>query len=495
MKTLTSQSLKTLILVGAIFMSGCASILDIDNDPTTDVPGKPVTDTAVLPDAWSARLQSVSVNNPDTQSQMFWAGFSDPDLERLIQSALQNAPDIREAQANIRQARARAELARARLRPAFGLGGQASYQRDSAEAQIFGVPQNGGGGGFEIPLDYDRYGLTATASWEPDIWGRNALGLASAQYAIEAAEAQADGTLLSLESEVARTYVALQEVQARSDVVEQSLALLRESLSLSEQLEEQGLGSEFDTVQIRADVAALRAQRDALVSATIAQGYALSVLTGEAPQAISVLLDRDEAPIPHYQDDIPGGLPSELILRRPDLRVVRASVLSERTQDKAEDLNRLPSFPLTLKGGLAALDPSNLISADARRGLISAAFNWPIFQGGRLDAQRDLEMAETDAAEARYDAAILRALGDVEQAFEQLISARSQRGRLREAVEARVRVRDLAELRFKSGLDSQFRVLEAESALLTARDALITAKAAEATALITIRAALGGDWR
>ena len=492
MKPLNLRALPALLVTGTWLLSACASI--VDNDPAQHVRGEPVTETAVLPAAWSSRLQSVASKAPDGGTTSFWAGFSDPDLNQLIEAARENAPDIRVAQANIRQARAGVELARARLRPSLGLGGRAAYQRDSAEAQLFTAPEGVPGGGFEIPLEYETYGLSATASWEPDVWGRNSLLIESAQYQVAAAEAQADATLLSLESEVARTYIALRELQARADLLDQSLDLLQENLSLSQQLEAKGLGSEFNTVQVQADLSTLRAQRSALASATIAQGYALSTLTGEAPQAISALLDRDRARIPTYEGDIPGGLPSDLLLRRPDIRAARASVLSERNEDKAEALNRLPSFPLTLEGGLAALDPTDLISWDARRGLISAAFNWPIFQGGRLDAQQDLEAGQTDAAEARYDAALLRSLGDVESAFEQLISNRAQLAFLRDAVAARTRVRDLAQLRFQSGLDSQFRVLEAESALLSARDALATAEAGKATAIITIRAALGGDW-
>ena len=165
-----------------------------------------------------------------------------------------------------------------------------------------------------------------------------------------------------------------------------------------------------------------------------------------------------------------------------------------RAQSDADDLNRLPSFSLTGDGGLLSTTLDTLISTDARRGAIGAALGWPIFQGGALSAQREASDSDVLIAEAQYDAAILRALSDVEGALSRYVAAERALRRLDDGIDDRERIVALRELRFKAGLDNQFLVIEAQTQLLELRLASVQAQAASALAIIDLFAAVGGEW-
>lgn len=476
-----------------LLLSACASVDGRPPDAAV------ISDTAVMPAAWSDTVRAVEANT----AEGFFAGFDDPDLLALVRASVASTPSIREAQSRIRQARAGVSLAEARRRPTLGLGGNVTRQRTSEAGdpfqQAFGGNDSqggnqGGGPDIAIPLEQTTYALNATAAWEPDVWGRDAWRVESAALRVEAAQAAAAGVALSLQSETARTYLSLRSVQESLDLIDANLQLLRDNLDLTRLLEDQALASEFDRVQVEADIAALLAQRESLESQAITLGYALSVLTAQAPQSLDQLLVEADASLPDFRGGVEAGLPSTLLLRRPDLRRARAELLAARADIEAAELNRLPSFSLTGEGGLLSLTLESLISEEARRGLLSAAFNWPVFQGGRLEAERALERADESVEVAQYDRAILEALSDVETAFEQYVSAGRRVRQLEDAVAKRARVLELAELRYRSGLDDQFRVLSARRNLLTAQDAQLAARSDRAAALVRIHAALGGDW-
>ena len=471
----------------ATLLAACSSI----PEPPPD--GVVLTDTAVLPVAWTERLRSERDLLGGPVPQTVWVGFDDADLLRLVTAAITDTPDIRAAQARIRQARAAVAIAEARRRPSLSLSSTVSRDRASEEAQIFPMTP-GMDGGFEIPLETDSYGVTATASWEPDVWGEEALRVASAELTADAAEAAATAVALSLQSETARTYIQLRGAQARLGVLGRNIELLEENRRLTDLLVGRDLSPRFDLVQVEADLEALRAEVVAVEATAVARGYALSTLTGQPPQAIDDLLLDDVADIPAYSGGIAPGLPSDLLLRRPDLVQAGLELRATRLDVEAEELNRLPTFSLTGEGGLLSMTLEALISEDARRGLLSVALNWPVYQGGRLNALREQAEATEDLASANYDAAILIALRDVEQAFEEYVAANRRLTRLDRAVSRREEVLELAELRFRSGLDSQFRVLEAQTALLNARTSRVDASQAAAEAIVRINAALGGYW-
>lgn len=445
------------------------------------------TENAVVPDAWSERLQSAQAALAESPSQSLWAGFKDPQLIQLIEMTLSSNPQIREAQARIAQAEAALRVAGSSALPSVGASSAAQRERIS----LLGPgPQ-----GFVPGIDLEQAGfsLGGRASWEPDIWGRVALSEESAAYQKDAAAAQAAGVSLSLQNQTARLYINLRGAQAQRQVLADNLALTRRTVELTQQLFSQDLAPEFDVIQAGTRASQIEVQIERIESQIITLSYGLATITGRAPAEASALIAQQSS-IPDYAASIPTGVPSDLLSRRPDIMVARANLLAASARRDLAQLNRLPSFALTGEGGLLSTTLDDLIAADARRGVISAALNWPIFAGGRLQAERDNAEAVEAQFEAQYDQTVLTSLNDVETAFETYVSAKRQLAKF-QALDADLQnILRLSELRYQSELSAQFEVLDAQANLLTNQSEIASVKADIALALIEINAALGGYW-
>lgn len=476
MKTLSLLALSTTIM-----LAGCASL------PERTAIDEPATQSAVIPDAWSDRLQAEREAIARAPSETLWAGFDDPQLFDLIRMTLSANPQIREAQARIAQAEAALRVAGSSALPTVGLSSAAQRERISLAGpgpQRF-IPN--------IDLEETAFSLGGRASWEPDIWGRVALSEQATGFQKEAAIAQAAGVSLALQNQTARLYVNLRAAQAQRRVLADNLALTENSIDLTRQLFSQELAPEFDVIQARTRASQIEVQLETVDSQIIALSYALATITGRAPAQGEGLINQ-AVPIPDYAFGIPAGVPSELLARRPDIMATRAALLAASARREIAELNRLPSFALTGDGGLLSTTLEDLISTDARRGVISAALNWPIFAGGRLAAERDNAEAVEAQFEAQYDAAVLTSLNDVETAFENYVSAKRRLTKLERLNTQLKDILRLSELRYQSELSAQFEVLDAQANLLANSASIETAKADIALSLVDINASLGGYW-
>lgn len=473
----------SLVILG--LLTACAST------PERPSQSEILTDTAKVPADWTDRTQNIISRLGNDAPDTVWEGFNDPSLTRLVQQAIMATPSAREAQARLILARTRYDLAQARLRPSVALRSGATRERSSLEGpQFTNLPPQ-----FVefIEPEIDVFSLSASASWEPDIWGRRVLEVQSAQLSVEAAAAQRDATLLSLQADTARTYVQLRSVQTRESITREALELLAETQKLTRLLQDQDLANALDELQVSASIDARLSELATLEGQQVELLLSVATLTGQTANATDDLTSGS-VNIPGYSRGVPAGLPSTLLTRRPDLRAASARLQAARAQSDADDLNRLPSFSLTGDGGLLSTTLDTLISTDARRSAIGAALGWPVFQGGALAAQREASDAEVLIAEAQYDAAILRALSDVEGALSRYVAAERAMQQLDSGVDDRERIVDLRELRFKAGLDNQFLVIEAQTQLLELRLARVQAQATSALAIIDLFAAVGGEW-
>lgn len=475
------KTLKLFLVSTALTLSACASL------PERPSLQEPATDTAIMPDGWSERLRSDRDAFANAPSQTLWAGFDDPKLLELIELTLSANPQIREAQARIAQAEAALRVVRSAALPVVSASSAAQRERTSLAGP---GPQRFIPG---IDLEETAFSLGGRASWEPDIWGRTALSEQAAGFQKDAAIAQAAGVSLALQNQTARLYINLRAAQAQRRVLENNLALTRRMINLTQQLFSQELAPEFDVIQARTRASQIEVQIETVDSQIITLAYALATITGRAP-AQDELLVAKSSNIPDYEAGIPSSVPSDLLSRRPDIMAARARLLAANAQRDIAQLNRLPSFALTGEGGLLSTSLEDLITADARRGVISAALNWPIFAGGRLQAERDNAGAVEAQFEAQYDQVVLTSLNDVETAFQSYVSAKRQLAKLKSLNSDLQQTFKLAELRYRSDLSPQFEVLDARAALLSNQSSIETAKADIALALIEINAALGGYW-
>ncbi|WP_298916959.1 efflux transporter outer membrane subunit [uncultured Algimonas sp.] len=469
------------VALGAMLLSGCSTLHNGASETLA-------TDAAAQA-GWTDR--TIATAAPAASAPLddvaFWAGFDDPLLVALLDEVIANNPAVDEAQARLREARAVIGVIGSRSRIQLSATPNAGRERLSAE---------GPGPQGQIPgvdLEQSFFSLGGVAAWEPDIWSRNALSVEAGEARAEAMEALADAVQLGLKADTGRTYIRLRAAEADLVAIDQTLAALRDTEDLTRQLVEVGLSAEFDLLQVGARIEGVEAERLQVTGQVTLLRYALATLLGHAPAEMEGRLPAG-ASIPDYDTGIPAGLPSTLIYRRPDVAAARLQLLAAAKNEENVSLNHLPNFSLTGDGGLLSTGLDALFDADSRRGLISAALNWPILSGGRLSAERDIADAQTAAAQAVYDQALLRSLNDVETAFERYATSGETLVRIDNLIERQTRIRRLAEARYLEGEDSQFRSLEAETELLSAERRKAELLAARSVAAVDIYAALGGGF-
>ena len=339
---------------------------------------------------------------------------------------------------------------------------------------------------------FDSYQLGFDASWELDLFGRNRRAIEAAQARTEAAIwSQRDAEVI-LTAEVARAYLNYRALDQRIAIADQLLAVRSEALSFHQVRRRNGLTSTLDERAAERDIAAAEASHQDLIAQRTAQAHALAVLLARPPLALTTELEAASS-LTRTPRDIPVGLPSELLLRRPDLRAAERD-LAAATADIGAAADLYPSFSLTGTVDLVSGSLSKLLSSASFQPAVTAGLIAPLLDGGRRRATVDLKQSQAQQALLAYQGAVLAALKDVEDALTRLSADHSRDDQL-SAAEAAARDA-LATIRVQrnAGLAAELNVLAAQTVLLNATDALIQARAATDQDTVALYKALGGGW-
>ena len=432
-----------------------------------------------LPEAWKQTAPRFA------EDGRWWRIYEDQMLEAFVEEGLKNNPDLRIAAARVDEARALAAEARSFLLPTVDAQGSASRQQISTRTAV--APPG-------VPREYSSYRGTLNLAYEVDLFGRLRAGSEAARAELAASEAFRDTVRLALAAQLAQSYYALRSFEQQVVLTRQTLDLREEALALQRRRRKAGVIGDFELRQLEAEVAAARAQLPGLEQAREREEVALQLLLGRSPKLVyeSAVQRVDALEQKLLPPVIPAGLPSELLLRRPDLVEAERRLAAANARVAVARAELFPSIALTgfLGGESASL--SNLFSGGAGVWQLAAAVTQPIFAGGRLEAR-------TDAARARERAALEQYLQAVRTAFGEVRTALSAQARARETYEAESARAEalsetlrLARLRYQSGIASQLEVLDAERGLLDARRARIDALRAHRAAVADLFRALGG---
>ena len=433
---------------------------------------------AELPQAW----QESAPRSPGASP--WWAIYGDAGLERLMEEALAQNSDLLVAAARVDEARALLGEAQGALRPQVDAAASAGRSLSSAATGL--LPPG-------TPRERDNFRATLNLAWEIDLFGRLRAAREAARAELAASEALRDGVRLSLTSRVASSYYGLLALDAQVELTRRALALRGESLGLQRRRREAGVISDYDLRQLEAEAATLRAQLPPLERDREIEEAALAALLGRSPRAVfessvarAAMLEAPAATA------VPAGLPSELLLRRPDLVEAERRLAAANARVAVARAAHFPVISLTGFLGSESAELGDLFTGPAGIWSIAAAIVQPIYGGGRLQAQRDAAQARERAALAQYQGAVRNAFREVRQAL-------AAQARAREAFEAqsdRVRALEetlrLARLRYASGIASQLDVLDAERGLLAAQTARVDALRSQRAAVADLYRALGG---
>jgi len=454
------------LLVLPIVLAGCAVGPNYKR-PTVTVPAE----FREAPPSQAGEAASLS-------DQPWWEIFSDETLKSLIDEALRNNYDLRVASWRVQEFRARAGIVRSQFYPQIQYQADWSRSRESAFVEPFGArPTN---------LHDVNLGL----SWEIDLWGRiRRLSEASLAEYLSTEEARR-GVLVSVVSETAQAYFELRELEERLGIARRTTEAFQGTSDLFNRQLSAGIASHLEVSRAEAAVGAAAATIPDLEQQIIAQQNLICFLIGRVPGPIPPGASLTQQPLP---PDVPAGLPSTLLERRPDIRQAEQTLVAANAQVGAAKAEFFPKISLTGAFGGVSPQVSDLFAA-GKTWSIAAGLAGPLFQGGRLKNQYDAQVAVFEQAKIQYESVVTRAFGEVSSslaAYQKLAAAEKEQARSVAAYQEAV---ELANIRYVGGLSSYIEVLDAEQQLLPAENTLAQKRLARLTSLVALYRSLGGGW-
>ncbi len=416
----------------------------------------------------------------------WWQLFQDPVLQELIRTAFEENKDLRIAVARVAEARAQLAATRAYLFPQIDAEGSYTNQRFSQKS----FPVNALPGSSSIDPQQDFYRTSLDLSFELDLWGRLRRSTEAARADLLASVENQATVLTTLIGDVAQTYFDLLELDREADVDRRTLESRRASLDLVRRRQTAGLSSELDVLRAEGELkVAAAAVPD--VERRIAQTEnGLSVLLGHNPGPVRpgpLLGDQTMPP------DLPTGLPSDLLERRPDIRAAEKRLTAANARIGAAKAEFFPRISLTGSFGVESVALSDLFTGPARAWQAGPTISWPIFQGGRILSNLRLTQAREQQAVIQYGQAVQQAFREVNDALVFHRKTQSIRQEREQRVVAAQKTMTLATLRYQNGLAGYLDVLDAQRQLLAAELDLASTTRDQLTSVVQVYKALGGS--
>ena len=454
-------------LVLAVGLSACAT-----------APPEPVLDLDT-PEAWMTETPDAA-----PQSDRWWTTFGDARLDAVVGEALERNYDLQAAAASVAAAEARARIAGADLKPQVG----ASFDAGRRQQVFVGLPIPGSGG--VLSSTSTSYGLGLNVSWEADLWGRLRAGQAAAVSDARAAEADYDAARLSLAGQAAKAWFAVVEAERQVALAIDTVDSRRTTAERIAARYRRGVAPPLDLRLARSNLASAESTLEQRRRQLDAAGRQLEILLGRYPRG-----EVESAPrLPEVPPEIPAGLPSELVARRPDLQAAerRLGAAGFRVSEARRAL--YPRITLTGSAGTTSESLGDLVDGDFSVWSLAGGLLQPIFQGGRLRAAVDFAEADRDRALALYAQGILRAFAEVESALaaEHLLAA-EEAAQAVATQESNAAV-NLAEDRYNAGVGDYLTILESQRQAFLTESRLLTLRALRLSNRADLHLALGGDF-
>jgi len=437
---------------------------------------RPIVDT---PERYRSASDS-STGAASLADREWWELFQDPQLQMLIRTGLDRNLDVRVAAARILQAQAELGIVRADQFPTVAAGAAAARQR---VAQSLDLPA----------AAYSTLEVSVSTSWEIDFWGKFRRATESARALLLASEWGRRAIVTSLISQLASAYFDLRELDLELDIAKRTLATRQESLQLTQTRESRGATSLVDVRQAEQLVFTAAATIADLERGIEQQENLLSVLVGDRPGPITrgqLLVDQ-----PLTVDvDVPAGLPSALLERRPDIRQAEQELVAANADIGVAKAAYFPQINLTGAGGFQSAALASLFSGPAGLFFAGAALTQPLFTGGKLKSNVALAEARREEALLSYQQTIQQSLRDVSDSLVAYRKAREFREQQEFLTRSAQDAQRLADVRYQGGATSYLEVLDSGTRLFAAELGLAQARLNELLTVVRTYRALGGGW-
>ena len=456
------------------FCCGCAALPTLGSKrKAADVQAR----SPAAPPAWSVR--TIIKGNAATG----WLDdFNNAALRRLVEQAVAANPDLRVAAARVAQARAEARIAGADALPQLATDFAGSRSQRASGQRFVGIGSRS-----------NRFEWAADVSWELDFWGRVRDEQGGAVADAEAALADLHAARLSLAANTVKAAITLAEAEAQIALADENVRRRRTHLGVLEKQLDRGLDPDraaLDVSLSRADLARAESTRASRKQDADAGRRALEALLGSYPAA----KERGLGALPEVRRAVPAGLPSELLLRRPDLLAAERRLEAALRKESAAKKAFLPTFRLTGNTGYSSEELSSMLSPESFIWTIAGSVAQSLFQGGRLKATAELARARYDEALGQYAADALTAFKEVETALAAEAFLREQEAALQTAATEAERSVRLAVGQYERGLTEVLTLLDAQQRVFDSQSSLLAVKAQRLRNRADLHLALGGDF-
>ena len=408
----------------------------------------------------------------------WWQGFGDAQLTALVEQAQDGNRDIAIAGARVMQAEAQSTIQRSALFPQIGGGGD--YQHGGCSGQSCARYPNA-----------KLFGLNFNASYELDFWGLARDNLRAANEQLKAARFAQQSVALTVTANVGSQYLNVLAIRRRIAIANQNIAAINAILDVIKLRVKAGAASHLDLAREQAQLESVQAQLPSLETLEKQALYSLAVLLGRPPEGFDVTpadLEKILQPV------VSAGLPSELLLRRPDIAQAEANLASAHANVDAARAAFLPQISLTGSGGFVSTAIGTLLQGSNFGYSYGAGLLQTIFDGGKLAGQKDLADATQKEFIAAYQNAALNAYADVEFALTQVANTSRSEDHLRRLITAAEEAFEISQLQYRQGAADLLTVLQAQQTLFSAQDQLVQTLLSNRLAAIHLYEALGGGW-
>ncbi len=434
-----------------------------------------------------------SASKESVELKKWWEGFQDPILNQLIEESITSNLSFREAQARVKEARALYIGSRSSFFPIPNL--TTSYSRTKGSENAIGAQSGGSGNnnGFQAIEERNLYQAGFDATWEIDIFGGIRREVESAKSQYEAQIESSRDVLISLLGEVAQSYLNLRSAQTRLNITLENIKSEEETLDIQKTRQSVGIASDLTVAQSEAQLKSISAQLPALEIPIQQSIHRLSVLLGKEPNALYEQL-KNPTNIIKGPINVPSGLPSDLLKRRPDIRQAERLLQAATAEIGVAVSDFFPKLQITGNIGFRSENTSNLISSGSKYWAVGPNISWGILNWYAILANIDIQNARQEQALLTYKQIVLESLEEVENNLFAYNREQERTRILKESVDASQRALDHAKVLYSSGVLDFLNVLNSQRTLYQAQDTHAQSQQTSAAYLIALYKSLGGGW-
>lgn len=467
--------MKRLISLAAIILAVAASAADKDK-PKVQVPAQ-----------WTEPARG-TLTKPAVTNQ-WWSSFQDPELNSLVERAVNGNLDLKLAVEQVQEARAARGVAKSEYFPDVNANVSASRVRGAINI----APGSSARPSLISPFETNLFQGSLGMSWELDVFGRIRNGVRAATADAAAAEENRRDVLVILLGDVGSSYAQLRGFQRRLEITNKNIKTQQDTLDLTAVRAKAGLATELDVTRAAAQLESTKAVVPVLLAGIDISIHRLSVLLGEEPGALRSELEKSQ-PIPSAGPDVAVGLPSDLLERRPDIRRAEAQLAAAVARVREAKAEWFPRFTLTGTAGRQATQLHDVTLGLGNFFAVGPGISLPLFTGGRIRSNIKVQDARQRQAVIGYQAAVLRALEEVENSLVNYSQEQERRDRLDQSARHSQLAVTLATEQYRAGLTDFLAVLDAQRELYANEDQLVQSQTVVTLNVVSLYKALGGGW-